>query len=201
MNEPIPDHGNRFAYWLGQIFHPYLICVPTLAAVLADQPWAAALGWLLLVVVILLPPLIVMGVWLKRRERYLYQRTSRTPIYVMFWISLLLCLTALVRLNAPMTLIACIVALALWLPLQLAINTYVTKVSTHAAVAAACMMGLFLLGRLDHPLLMVLAVAAVLLTLWARVITRNHTLQQVVMGTLTGILPVLIVFPLVLRGL
>jgi membrane-associated phospholipid phosphatase len=201
MIDPIPYHGNRIAYWLGQIFHPYLICVPTLAAVLADQPLIAALGWLLLVVVILLPPLMVMGLWLKRRERYLYQRRSRTPMYLTFWISLLVCLMALVALQAPLTLIACIVALALWLPLQLVINTYVTKVSTHAAVVAACMMGLFLLGRLSHPLLLAVALAAVLLTLWARVMTRNHTPVQVIMGTLTGITPVLVVFPIVLRGL
>ena len=201
MIDPIPDSRNRLAYWVGQLFHPYFICIPTLAAVLSDTPFAQAMGWLLLVLAILLPPLVLMGFLLKRRERYLYQRATRTPIYLTFWGSLLVCLVILTTLNAPTTLIACIVALILWLPLQLAINTYVTKVSTHAAVVAACVIGLYLLGKLNHPLLLSVAVAAVALTLWARVVTRNHTPQQVIMGLLTGIVPVLIVFPSMLRSL
>lgn len=201
MIDPIPDHGNRIAYWLGRVFHPYLICVPTLAAVLAGLPLWEALRWLMLVMILLLTPLIIMGAILKRQERYLYQRKTRTPIYLTFWVSLLICLVILATLSAPVRLVACIVALVLWLPLQLVINTYITKVSTHSAVVAGCMTGLLLLGRLNHPLLLLLALAAVILTLWARVVTRNHTPQQVVMGLLTGIIPVLLVFPLMLRGL
>ncbi len=201
MIDPVPNSRNRLAYWVGQLFHPYFIGIPTLAAVLSDAPLTQALGWLVLVVGILLPPLILMGFLLKRRERFLYQRATRTPIYLTFWGSLLVCLVILAVLNAPTTLIACIVALILWLPLQLAINTYVTKVSTHAAVMAGCMIGLFLLEKLNHPLLLFGAVAAVALTLWARVVTRNHTPHQVLMGLLAGVVPVLIVFQLMLGRL
>jgi membrane-associated phospholipid phosphatase len=107
----------------------------------------------------------------------------------------------LVVLDAPLKLVACIAALLVWLPLQLIINTHVTKVSTHTAVVTGCMMGLLLLGELNSLLLAAGAVAVVVLTLWARVVTRHHTWQQVAMGILTGAIPVLIVFPLLLGGL
>jgi membrane-associated phospholipid phosphatase len=201
MVDPTPDYRNRFAYWVGRVFHPYLICIPTLAAVLSDLPFSQALGWVVLVVVVLVAPLIVIGALLQRQARFLHQRTTRTPIYLAFWGSLLVCLVLLIILQAPPKLSVCIVALALWLPVQLVINTYVTKVSTHAAVVAGCMTGLLLLGELNHVLLFIGALAAVVLTLWARVVTRHHTWQQVAMGTLTGALPVLIVFPLLLDTL
>lgn len=201
MNDPTPDYRNRFAFWIGRLFHPYLICIPTLAAVLSDLPLHQALGWLILVVIILVTPLVLIGALLQRRARYLYQRRTRTPVYLAFWVSLLVCLLLLVILEAPLTLTACIVALLIWLPLQLVINTWVTKVSTHAAVIVGCLTGLLLLGKLDHVLLLIGAVAAVALTLWARMVTRHHTWQQVALGSLTGALPVLIVFPILLRGL
>jgi membrane-associated phospholipid phosphatase len=39
-----------------------------------------------------------------------------------------------------------------------------------------------------------------LLVGYARIVTRNHTLQQVVLGAIIGTLPVLIVFPLVMQA-
>lgn len=199
MTDPVPDHRNRFAYALGRLFHPYLIAVVTLGAVLADLSFGEAVFWMTLVVTILILPLVVTTTLLRRRQRYVYQRATRTPIYLTFWVSLLVCIGILISLRAPMTLLAGILALTLWIPLQLLINTYVTKVSTHAAVASGCMTGLLLLGKLNHPMLVLSALVVVGLTLWARVTTRNHTVRQVIMGTLTGATAVLIVFPLVLR--
>lgn len=198
MTDPVPDHRNRFAYALGRLFHPYLIAVVTLASVLADLSFGEAVFWMVVVVTILILPLVVTTTLLRRRQRYVYQRATRTPIYLTFWVSLLVCIGVLTALSAPRTLLAGILALTLWILLQLLINTYVTKVSTHAAVASGCMTGLLLLGKLNHPVLMLLALTVVGLTLWARVTTRNHTVQQVIMGTLTGATAVLIVFPLVL---
>lgn len=201
MVEPIPNYRNRFAYWMGRVFHPYLICIPTLAVVLSGLPFRQALGWVTLIVAVLVTPLLVAGQLLRMQDRFLYQRTARTPIYITFWASLIGCLMLLVVLEAPLKLVACIVALLVWLPLQLVINTHVTKVSTHTAVVTGCMMGLLLLGELNSVLLAAGAVAVVVLTLWARVVTRHHTWQQVAMGVLTGALPVLIVFPILLDGL
>ena len=79
------------------------------------------------------------------------------------------------------------------------INTYVTKVSTHVAVAAGCATGLLLLGKLDSLLLQLAALTIVGLIIWARVTTRNHTVAQVLLGLLVGTGSVLGVFPLLLR--
>ena len=201
MVDPVPDYRNRFAYWTGRVFHPYLICIPTLAVVLSGLPFRQAFGWVVLIVAVLVTPLLVVGVLLRLQDRFLYQRTARTPIYLTFWVSLIVCLALLMALEAPNKLVACIVALLIWLPLQLVINTYVTKVSTHAAVVTGCVTGLFLLGELNSLLLVAAALTVVVLTLWARVVTRHHTRQQVALGILTGAIPVLIVFPLLLNGL
>lgn len=201
MVDPIPDYRNRFAYWTGRVFHPYLICIPTLIVVLSGLPFRQALGWVVLIVVVLVTPLLVVGKLLRMQNRFLYQRTARTPIYLAFWVSLIGCLVLLMIMEAPLRLVACIVALLVWLPLQLVINTHVTKVSTHTAVVTGCMTGLLMLGELNSFLLVTGALVVVVLTIWARVVTRHHTWQQVAMGILTGAIPVLIVFPLLLDGL
>lgn len=198
MTDLIPDNRNKVAYAIGKLFHPYLICIPTLLILLNDIPFQEMLGWLIIIISILLTPLLLVGKYLERRKKYLYQRKSRGPIYVTFWISLMGCLIVIQGLNAPRTLIAAILALALWVPIQMAINSYITKVSTHAAVIAGCATGLLLVGKLDNPIALLGVSAAVIATLWARVVTKNHTIPQVVMGLLVGVLPILIVFSLVL---
>jgi hypothetical protein len=198
MTDLIPDNRNQLAYAIGKLFHPYLICMPTLLVLLNDIPFQQMLGWLILVVAILVTPLVLTGRYLEQREQYIYQRKTRGPIYVTFWLSLMLCLAVIQRLEAPRALTASIVALAVWVPIQLLINRYVTKVSTHAAVIAACSTGLLLLGKLNNPILLLIVISAVVATLWARVVTRNHTIPQVAMGLLVGTLPILVVFSLML---
>jgi len=104
----------------------------------------------------------------------------------------------LIMLSAPRILIAGLTVLILWLPAQMLINHYVTKISAHASVIAGCLTGLLLIGKLNHPVLLALVVSVALVTMWSRVETKNHTVPQVVMGFLIGALPVLIVFPLML---
>lgn len=194
MIDPTPDHRNPLAVWIGRLFHPYLICIPTLLAVLHPLPLVSAAGLMLLVVVILLPPLILVVSLLKRQQRFVYQRQTRTPIYLTFWVSLWVCLAVIIFLQAPLPLIASILSLLVWLPLQLAVNTWATKVSTHAAVMTGCSTALFLLGKLDHPFVFLVVLVAVAGVLWARITTKNHTLEQVLLGVLTGFLPVIVVF-------
>jgi membrane-associated phospholipid phosphatase len=109
-----------------------------------------------------------------------------------------MCLALLVIFNAPRILVACFVALVIWAPIQLLINRYVTKISTHAGVVAACSTGLLLAGKLNHPILLALMIVIAVVTLWARVETKNHTVPQVLLGFLVGALAVLVVFPLML---
>jgi membrane-associated phospholipid phosphatase len=198
MTDAIPTEDNRLAVWVGRILHPYLLPLPTTLAVLADIPPAEAVAWTAVVIGIVVLPVLLLAVALERRGQYLYQRRSRQPLYFLGWLCVLVCLIVVIVLQAPRPLMASLGALAMWIPLQWACNTWVTKISGHAAVAAGCYVGLLLLGRLESALLQVTLAGMVALTLWARVVTRNHTRLQVVLGVIVGVVPVLVVFPLAL---
>jgi membrane-associated phospholipid phosphatase len=198
MTELIPDETHLLARWVNRLFHPYVIAIPTALLLLSDIDAASALGWVLVMVGILLPPLALTTLWLKRSNRFAYQRQSRAPIYAVFIASVVVCLALMLTLNAPRILVACLIALLIWTPLQALINAYVTKISIHAAVVAGCASALWVTGKLSHPLLIAGAIVAVVITLWARVVTKHHTPTQVILGALIGALPVLLVFPRVL---
>lgn len=193
-----PTQDNRLALWIGRIFHPYWLCIPTLFAVLSDLPPGEALSWALLCLGLLLPVVMAASWLLERRGFAVYRRETRDPLYIAGGIALVVTLIILIGLNAPRVLIACYAALCLWVVIQGLLNRYVTKVSAHAAVASGCFAGLLSLGHLSHPLLLIAAAVIVLITLWARVAARNHTVTQVILGTIVGAVPVLITFPAIL---
>jgi hypothetical protein len=195
----VPDNTNKLAFVIGRLFHPYLVCIPTLLVILGDLPLSETIQWSLLVLSFVLIPLLLVGIYMKVQQgRYLYQRRTRGPIYLVFLFSMLICLALLVMLGAPRILIACLISLILWAPVQLLVNRYVTKISTHAGVIAACGTGLLLAGKLHHPALITFFVLIAAVTMWSRVETKNHTVAQVVMGFLVGALAPLLVFPLVM---
>ncbi|NWF70351.1 MAG: hypothetical protein HXY40_14790 [Chloroflexi bacterium] len=196
MNELVPDNRNKLAFVIGRVFHPYIICLPTMFAVLSDLSAEAALRWGLLVIVMVLTPGMALAAYVQGRGHPLYEREVRTPLYVVGWCSVLACIGALLALGGPHVLVNALVTLAVWAPMQLLINAFVTKVSAHAAIAAGCAMGLWLLGKLDTLALKLLVGGVVLLIMWARVMTRNHTVRQVVLGAAVGALPPLLVFSL-----
>ena len=198
MNEPVPEQGNRFAVLVGRVLHPYFLPIPTVFAILDGLPLQEALGWAAIVLAVILLPGMTYAAYLEHRGHRLYERRIRGPLYLVGWFSVLICLTITIRLQAPLALIASVITLAIWAPLQWGINAWVTKISTHAAVAAGCFTALILLGKVDTPLLAALLFALVVTTLWARVVTRNHTIPQVLLGAVVGTVPVLVIFPLVL---
>jgi hypothetical protein len=194
-----PDNTNKLAYLMGRIFHPYLICIPTVLILLGDLPFGEMVKWMLLVLSFVLIPIMLASAYMVvQHHRHIYQRSTRGPIYLVFFLSVLTCLALLILFNAPRILIACFVTLVIWAPIQLLINRYVTKISTHAGVVAACCTGLLLAGKLNHPLLVAFLVLIVVVTMWSRVETKNHSVPQVLLGFLVGASSVLIVFPLVL---
>ena len=83
----------------------------------------------------------------------LYKRKIRGPLYLVGWVSVLACLVVVLQFDAPRVLVACVATLAVWLPVQWAVNYWVTKVSAHAAVATGCFVALVLLGKVANPLL------------------------------------------------
>jgi hypothetical protein len=197
MTDPIPDNRNRLAHLLGYIFHPAILCVPTLALVLNHLPVVEAIGWTALVAAIVTLPGLVSITLLRRQQRYVHQRRNRHPVYVVLWLSVIACFVVVLLLDGPAALRVCLAALIVWLPAQFFVNAYYTKVSTHVAVAAGCCTGLLLLGRLDG-LLLPAALVIIGLTAWARITTRNHTPAQVLLGVLVGAGSVLVVFPFLL---
>ncbi len=199
MSDVIPQENNRLAVLVGRVIHPYFLPIPTTLAVLSGLPLLEALAWTGLVCGIVVLPGALYAKLLERQGKYLYQRRTRQPLYLMGWLCVLVAFGVVIALNGPRTLIASTGALVVWMPLQGAINTWVTKVSGHAAIAVGCYTGLLLLGRLETVPLQVSLLALVVLTLWARVVTRHHTIPQVILGALAGALPVVLVFPLVLR--
>jgi membrane-associated phospholipid phosphatase len=198
MTELVPDQRNRFAVIIGRVLHPYFLPIPTVFAILYGIPFQQALEWAAVVLAIVLLPGITCAAYLEHHGHLLYERRTRGPLYLVGWLSILVCLAVVVTFQAPRALIASIATLAVWAPLQLAINARVTKISTHAAVAAGCFTGLVVLGKAGPPLVEAALLALVIITLWARVVTRNHTVSQVIYGALLGAGLVFVIFPLVL---
>jgi hypothetical protein len=198
MNDPVPDHRNRFAVIVGRVLHPYFLPIPVVLAILDGLPVGEAVEWTLVVISIILLPGMTYATYLQRQGRALYKRQTRNSLYLVGWSSILVCLGVTLYFHAPLVLIAAVSTLAVWVPLQWAINRWITKISAHAAVAAGCYTALLILGKLETLPLQIALFALVIITLWARVITRNHTIPQVILGVLVGVLPVLLVFPLVL---
>ena len=199
ITDTSPDHSNKLAFIIGRIFHPFLVIIPTLFAVLSDLSLADAVKWSVLILGIVLTPGILINTYIGLRyKKYVYQREIRGPLYLIGFLSGLACLVALIVLQVPRILIAGLTVLIVWLPAQMLINQYMTKISAHAGVIAGCLTGLLLIGKLNHPLLLALVVLIAIITMWSRVTTKNHTIPQVIMGFLLGALPVLIVFPMML---
>jgi hypothetical protein len=193
-NDITPDNSNRIAYGLSIIFHPYLFCIPTLIAVLSDLNSNEIMLWTSIIIGVFVLPNIFLVLYMKRKGKHTYQRGSRTPIYLLGFITLFICLFLLAVLEGPRILWMCIIALIVWIPLQLFINQLFTKVSTHMAVVSGCGVALYMLNKLNHPLLMLAMVAIILFTAWARIKTKNHSLQQVILGIMSGGGTVILVF-------
>lgn len=199
MNDILPDNRNSVAKIVGLVFHPAIVGAPTLLAILSEMTLIESLGWIGLMLTLLLVPNIVLQIILQQKGRFVYQRQTRLPMYIVGWCSVLICLLILVLLNAPRVLVACLLALLVWIPFQLTINQTLTKISIHVAVISGCLTGLLVLNKLDSLELKLVALIILFLTAWARIKTKNHTMLQVTLGAVVGCLPVLVVFPLVLR--
>ena len=198
MSDLVPNQEQRFAVVVGRILHPYWMPIPTILAILSDLPLDEALKWSIVVLAITLLPGMIAATLFHNQGHALYKRKIRGPLYLVGWVSVLACLVVVLQFDAPRVLVACVATLAVWLPVQWAVNNWVTKVSAHAAVATGCLVALAFLGKVANPVLGVILLVAVIITLWARVVTRNHTIPQVLLGVLIGAMPVLIVFPLAL---
>lgn len=194
MTEPMPDNSKRIAYFIGLGLHPAPVAVGTLLILLWGLPLADTIRWTALVATVVLIPIFATIAYLQRQDQYTYQRLSRKPIYLVAWIDVAICLGLILIFNGPTILGICMATLLVWLPLQLGINQFFTKVSIHMGVASGCFAALWVVGKLT-PLLSLICIVFLLLLGWARIQTKNHTVGQVVLGCVVGIGSVLLVFP------
>lgn len=198
MKDPIPDNTNRFAYLLGYLFHPFVLFIPATFLVLRGETFIRAVGWLLLIAFLAVLPTASSIYYLQRKGIYIYRREARLPVYSVAWVSTLVCAGAFLLLEAPHRLIACTAAILLWVPLQATVNELYTKISGHAAFSMGVMVGLGLMGALEAWWAKGLALTIIVLTAWARHITKHHTFQQILLGWMVAILSVGISFALML---
>ena len=194
MTEPMPDNSKRIAYSIGLGLHPASIAIGTLLILLWGLPLGDTIRWTALVASVVLIPIFATTAYLHRRDQYTYQRLSRKPIYLVAWIDVAICLGLILIFNGPTILGICMATLLVWLPLQLGINQFLTKISIHMGVASGCFAALWVVGKLSPPLTL-LCIALLLLLGWARIQTKNHTVGQVILGCIVGIGSVLAVFP------
>lgn len=186
MTDIAPHNQNRLGYILGYVFHPFVIFIPALVIVLKGISFVTAVGWVAFIAVIILIPLNLTILWERCRGKYVYQRKTRHSLYIVFWLSMLSAILIGMVLDGPRRLIFAILCMWVWVALQFLVNLAYTKISGHTAIIATIMFGLLALGELDTPLLIVLAFGAVGATGWARIVTGNHTLKQVVLGVLVS---------------
>lgn len=198
MTDMIPDRSKRIAYSIGMVFHPAMIAVLTLLLILQDLPIRQTLFWTTVISGIILIPTFIAIAYLRYRNRHTYEQGTRRPLYTIAWLCVMICLAIILLYEGPREMAVCMATLAVWLPIQLAINHYVTKISAHTAVASGCFTALILFGKLST-ILIVIGILIVLLIAWARLRTKNHTILQVILGIFVGAGSVLLVFPLMLN--
>jgi hypothetical protein len=194
VNDPVPHNRSRLGYWLGFVFHPFTVFIPALLVVLKGTDPAVAVGWIVFIAVIIVVPALILLQLARQQGRYAYQRGTRHPIYVVFWVSMVVCVGLAQGLNAPSRLAFSLLTLCIWAPLQYLVNAWLTKISAHVGVVSGILTTLLVMGDMDHPLLVMGAGGIILATAWARVVTGHHTRLQVGLGALVGVLSVLAAF-------
>jgi membrane-associated phospholipid phosphatase len=86
--------------------------------------------------------------------------------------------------------------LCVWGPLQYLVNARCTKISAHVGVITGILTTFLVLGDLNRVPLVIGAVAIILATAWARVVTGHHTLLQVSLGAGVSVVAVLLTWSL-----
>ncbi|WKV74201.1 phosphatase PAP2 family protein [Streptomyces sp. PCS3-D2] len=123
--------------------------------------------------------------WGQRRgywgDRHVRRRQDRLIVLPGVIISVATCITLMFTLSAPREMSALVLAMLATLVAILAITT-AWKISVHTAVSAGA---LVMLAFAYGPWVLV-AVPLVALVGWSRVVLRDHTLAQVLAGTVLG---------------
>ncbi|MEK7119781.1 MAG: phosphatase PAP2 family protein [Patescibacteria group bacterium] len=170
----------KFATILSKIFDPMvgMAVVLLLALLRSGVSWAATFFWLF----ILIGPSIVMRVWAWLRHGLDWDIKDRRRRIVPFFILLVMiaCDLVLLTLFAPVALFRLFLFFFVWTAGFFLITVFATKISGHAA-GNALAAGLIILwyGWQWWPILLIVPLVG-----WARVVRRDHTVGQVIVGVL-----------------
>lgn len=196
MTDPIPHNRNKLGYLISVVTHPLVVFLPALVIVLKKTEPGEAIGWLVLIALVIFVPAFVLLRYVRHQGRHTYQREARHLIYLTFWLSMVACAILAVLLDAPQRLVFSLLSLCVWVPLQAFINMRFTKISIHVAVVSGIVMALILMGELVTLPAIAAAAGLVVATAWARMVTGNHTLAQVGLGMVVSASSVLAAFAL-----
>lgn len=188
------------AVWISRIFHPFVISLVTVVAALyvVGTPFPTIALWTVAALAtIVIPPAVFIwhGVGIKRlSDHQVSIRDQRHGLYAVGISSLGLFFLLTIYFDAPPVLPAIMLAAAAANVIASLINKTITKISLHAGATAGCAAALFWIS----PVWGLVFSVPVLVTGWARLHTRNHTLPQILAGWLVAILSVVTIFPLFL---
>lgn len=188
----LPDRVARAAT---EVFAPavWAAVMPLVAAIHASRSWLVGLGWGL--VGVLFCSAIPYGIiWLGVRrgrltDHHIGVREQRRAPLLYGLLSVVAGLTLLVTFGAPQPLVAMVVVMSAVL-LAVTLVNQMWKLSAHAAVISGSTLALVVvLGPWLLPTLLLVPLVG-----WSRVRLGDHTIGQVVSGTVVGILVGLPVF-------
>lgn len=183
------------ARWIERVLHPAFISVLTVLLVmyLSGVGLLSAIGWVVLMVIFLVGPLLMFNLYNKQRgpDSHLVARDKYTE-YGLAGIGLVLLFAVLYLAQAPRVFIMTLYAVAAATIISSAINQFVTKISRHAIVVAG---STALMATVSWPLAGVMSVLA-LAVMWSRVRLQRHTASQVWLGAIVAVVAVWLVFSL-----
>lgn len=186
---------HKIAKWISRIFHPFLVAVITLALATykSGSPPASVALWVGISFATVILPVSLYILWMVRTGKYsdvyVSIREHRNSLYIVATLCLIALVVILAIGNPPVVVTACIVSGVLANGVGMFINRF-TKISVHSAAMAGCTAVLLVFT----PIVGWVMVIATLITGWARMLLKAHTVSQVVLGYLVASSSVVIAF-------
>jgi membrane-associated phospholipid phosphatase len=179
---------------ISTIFNPIVLLTPAsyIMVLRSTNNSKTAYFWemITLIFILIFSIFILIGVEKKIFSDFDISKRTQRPLLLGFSISLCaIYIAVLYFLNAPKILFIAALSLILGLVAIEFINR-ITKISIHVATISAFATSLSLVyGGIFY-----LSFLLIPLVAWARIVTKNHTKQQTIIGTILGILITLIVY-------
>ncbi|WP_307794480.1 phosphatase PAP2 family protein [Arthrobacter cavernae] len=177
---------HRVARWLTEIFQPPVVVTvlmlvsPAVEAGFPGTMWAGLLGALFVCVLPLAYVLVLVKLG-KVSDHHISDRKQRAPLLLLALVSVLAGLLLLQAIHAPVSVSVMMLALVGGIAVLAAVSHF-WKISGHAsAISSATVISVLMFGPAWLPLLLLVPAVG-----WSRVVLRDHTLGQVVAGSLFG---------------